>query len=180
MKLMAWSSWVVVIAGFAVLFALISRTLVFRKRERSAGGVDRLADEDCKFDIDKYRPMAQLLDSEDLRFLESQPGYRPELGRQWRRERRHVFRLYLTELKNDFRALHTEARRLVADADADSAHLVSALLRQRWVFVRLTTALEARLALAGLGIGNVDATPLVQLLETMRADLARRSALQTA
>jgi len=115
-----------------------------------------------------------------LRFLESQPGYRREIGERWRKERRRIFRMYFAELKSDFRRLHAEARRLVAHADTDSAELVQILMRQRWTFLRATSSLELRLALAAMGIGQVDATPLLELLEAMRADLLRHGVPRVA
>ena len=107
-------------------------------------------------------------------------GYNPAMGEQWKRERRRVFRLYFSELKLDFRRLHAEARVLVAQADADSADLVTILMRQRWQFLQATAGLEVRLALSALGIGTVDAAPLLALLEAMRTDLVRHGVPQAA
>ena len=52
----------------------------------------------AEFSLERYQPMGRLLGDEDLLFLKSQPGYRSELGSRWERERRRIFRLYLTEL----------------------------------------------------------------------------------
>jgi len=124
--------------------------------------------------------MERLLSEQDLVFLKSQPGYREHMGERWKRERRRIFRLYLAELKRDFRRLHAKARLLVAHADADSADLVRILLRQRWTFAWAAANLQVRLALAWAGIGKVDAAPLIDLLEAMRADVSRRAALHAA
>jgi len=102
------------------------------------------------------------------------------MGARWKRERRRVFRLYLTDLKHDFWRLHAEARTLVAHSGADSSELVTVLMRQLWIFMRATTGLEMRLALQWAGIGKIDAAPLIELLEAMRADLAHRTALHPA
>ena len=120
--------------------------------------------------------MAGLLADDDLVFLKAQPGYCAAMGAQWKRERRRIFRLYLRELKNDFRLLHLQARELVAQSGADSAGLVEVLMKQHMIFLRATTALEFRLALQAMGIGKVDVAPFMQLIEAMRADLAQRMA----
>jgi hypothetical protein len=132
------------------------------------------------FSLDRYQPMAGLLADDDLEFLKAQPGYRAEMGARWKRERRRIFRLYLHELKNDFRRLHMQAREMVAQSGADSADLVTVLMKQQTTFWRVTKALEIRLALASTGIAKVDVAPLMQLLEAMRADLAQRTAPLTA
>ncbi len=124
--------------------------------------------------------MAGLLADDDLMFLQAQPGYRAAMGTRWKRERRRIFRLYLRELKNDFRRLHAQARELVAQSGADSADLVEVLMKQQITFSRATTALEFRLALEAMGIGKVDVAPFMQLIEAMRVDLARRTAPQPA
>ncbi len=120
--------------------------------------------------------MGRLMAEEDLVFLKSQPGYRAEMGERWKRERRRIFRLYLAELKADFRRLHAHARELVAASGADSAPLLEVLMKQQFTFMMATTALEFRLALEWLGIGRVDINPLIQMVEAMRVDLSQRTA----
>ena len=116
----------------------------------------------------------------DLAFLQAQPGYRAEMGARWKRERRRLFRLYLQELKSDFRRLHAQAREMVAQSGAESAGLVEVLMKQQMIFLRATAALEFRLALQAMGIGKVDVAPFMQLIEAMRVDLAQRTAPLTA
>ena len=180
MALSALLSLLAVVACFTLLIVIVSRMLLARRREQSSGHRDCAEDLLAGFDIEKYRPMARLLASEELAFLEAQPGYRPAISRQWKAERRRIFRLYLTELKGDFRALHAQARRLVANAGGDSQDLVTTLMRQRWFFLRATSQLEFRLAMVAIGIGQVDVGPLLELLETMRVDLTRRGLPQAA
>ena len=173
-------SWVAAAGSFAGLLAVVGWMLVRRRRAENLGVMANDADDSWGFDIERYRPMERLLAAEDLAFLESQPGYSAEIGKRWKRERRGIFRLYLAELKRDFRRLHAQARRLAAGSEADSGDLVWMLMRQRWTFLFATAHLEARLALAGTGLGTVDPAPLIALLEAMRADLSRRSMPQTA
>ena len=166
-------AWVVTLGSLTGLIWVLTRMIV---RRRSAVTLDR--DETDGFSLERYQPMGRLMAEEDLAFLKSQPGYRAEMGERWKRERRQIFRLYLAELKADFRTLHSQARELVAGSGADSAALLEVLMKQQVTFLMATTALEFRLALQWIGIGKVDITPLIELVEAMRLDLAQRTTPQ--
>ena len=165
-------AWVVTVGSLTGLIWVLTR-MILRRRQSSAT-LD--SDETAGFTLDRYQPMGRLMAEEDLVFLKSQPGYRAEIGERWKRERRRIFRLYLAELKADFRRLHAHARELVASSGADSAALVEVLIKQQVTFLRATTALEFRLALQQIGVGKVDITPLIELVEAMRVDLAQVTA----
>ena len=165
-------AWVVTLGSLTGLIWVLTRMIL--GRQRSSARPD--SDETDGFSLDRYQPMGHLMAEEDLVFLKSQPGYRAEIGERWKRERRRIFRLYLAELKADFRRLHTHARELVASSGADSAALVEVLMKQQFTFLMATTALEFRLALQQIGIGKVDITALIELVEAMRVDLAQITA----
>ena len=164
-------AWVVTVGSLTGLIWVLTRMLL---RQRSAATLD--SDETDIFSLDRYQPMGRLMAEEDLVFLKFQPGYRAEMGERWKRERRRIFRLYLAELKADFRRLHARARKLVAESGADSSALVEVLMKQHVKFLMATTALEFRLALQQIGVGRVDITPLIELVEAMRVDLTQRTA----
>jgi hypothetical protein len=168
--------WIITVGSLAGLLWWVIR-LVLRGRHATAW-TD--GDASADFSLDRYQAMAGLLSDDDLVFLQAQPGYRAEMGVRWKRERRRIFRLYLHELKNDFRRLHKQAREMVAQSGAESADLVGVLMKQQTTFWRATTALEFRLALESMGIGKVDAGPFMQLIEAMRVDLAQRTGSLTA
>jgi hypothetical protein len=168
-------AWIVTLGSVAGLFWLLFR-LAFRRRRDPSWHVE----EKAAFSLDRYQPMGRLLGDEDMLFLKSQPGYRPEMGARWERERRQIFRFYLNELKSDFRHLHAQARELVANSGADSAGLAETLMKQQMAFFRVTTALECRLVLQRVGLGKADVGPLMQLIDAMRADLAQRTSPLTA
>jgi len=163
--------WIVTVGSLIGLFWLLAR-LKLGRSQRAAS-----VNEDFEgFSLARYQPMARLLaNDEDLNFLRLQPGYRPEIGVRWERERRRIFRCYLSELKTDFRHLHAQARELVADSEAASADLVEILMKQQITFMRATMALECRLLLQRVGWAKPDIAPLLQLIEAMRADLAQRT-----
>src|SRR5947209_2164311 len=83
------------------------------------------------FSFSRYEPMARLLSDEDLLFLKAQPGYQPEMGKNFVRERRRIFRLYLQELAREFHLLHAHARAMVARLPSENSPLVGMLLRQQ-------------------------------------------------
>src|ERR1700681_2738023 len=175
MTINAGVAWIVTLGSVAGLFVLLFR-LALRRRRSASGHVEERA----AFSMDRYQPMGRLLGDEDLLFLKTQPGYRPEIGARWKRERLQIFRFYLNELKSDFRYLHAQARDLVANSAADSAGLVDTLMKQQMAFFRVTTALECRLVLQRVGLGKADVAPLMQLIDAMRADLAQRTSPLTA
>jgi hypothetical protein len=170
MTVWALLGWAVTIGSTAALLGVLGWMIV--RRRSTAGDFDSSSG----FSLERYRPMERLLSPEDFRFVQRAPGYRPEVGARWKRERRRLFRLYLSELKRDFQRLHTEARVMVAESGADSAPLVGVLMRQQVIFLAATLGLEFRLALDWAGIGAVDARPLIELIESMRLDLARQTA----
>jgi hypothetical protein len=169
-------AWVITVGSLAGLLWWLTR--LAQRRRHSTAWPD--SDTSANFSLDRFQPMAGLLDDADLVFLKEQPGYRAEIGARWKRERRRLFRLYLSELKSDFRRLHEQAREMVAQSGAESAGLVEILMKQQMMFLRATTALELRLVLHGMGIGRVDVAAFMQIMERMRVDLAQRMQPLTA
>lgn len=112
-------------AGFLVALAGSLLWLLWRRSSAAES-----TDESWEFSLENYGSMNRLLAEEDLLFLRAQRGHRPEMDIRWRQERYRLFRLYLSELKLDFRRLHAKARALVAQSDAESADLVGVLMRQ--------------------------------------------------
>jgi hypothetical protein len=164
-------AWIVTIGSLAGLLWALTRIALHRRRV--AAWQDR--DDSATFSLDRYEPMGRLLAEEDLLFLKSQPGYRPEMGARWKRERRRILRMYLSDLKDDFRRLHAQARKLAAHSDVDSADLVKVLMKQQVTFFWTTSYLEFRLALERLGMGKTDVARFIELIEAMRLDLAQRT-----
>ena len=128
--------------------------------------------------LDRFRPMARLLNPEDLRFLASRPGYRPEMGARLRDSRRRIFRMYLAEISSEFQRLHAAARRMAAEAPEQHADLVPLLLRQQVVFWRSLAVIEVRLALSWAGLAPADASALLEIVEQLQRALAAGALVQ--
>jgi hypothetical protein len=147
---------------------------------KSSQALEGLAAKDeTEFCLARYEPMARLLSDEDLDFLKAQPGFRPEIGKKFRRDRRRIFRLYLQELARDFHRLHAHARAVVASLPAEHSTLVGVLLRGQIRFWYEIVALEMRLSLSQAGV-SVDARALVEAIGAMQAEINRLSAPQAA
>jgi hypothetical protein len=152
-------------------FIGLSATLAWmRLRTRRGADTDTLFDT-LGFSLERYKPMERLLSPEDFSYLTQMPGYRPEMGRQWKRDRRRLFRLYLNELAVDFNTLHSRARAVLAETGTESGELVAKLAGQKFAFWRTLAAIDLRLTMDALGVGSVDPRPLLQLVEAMRLEL---------
>jgi hypothetical protein len=146
-------------ACFAGLFwRLASR---FDAQQCTAEWLDR-------FSVKSYAPMERLLDSNDLAFLASQPGYRPEIGKRLMAERRKIFRAYLRLLVRDFNQLIGIGKLMVVYSNLDQHEFARSLGRQQVQFYARICALQVQLALHPLGWTSVDARDLLAALGDMR------------
>jgi len=130
-----------------------------------------LAPNQADFSMARYEPMTRLMSIEDLRFLETLPGYRPEIGKKFVRERRRIFRMYLKELTRDFQRLHGRARAIAASMPAEHAPLIGLLIRQQIRFRYEMAAIKMRLAFDWLSLGAIDARSLVNAIGCMHAEV---------
>ncbi|MEQ1885575.1 MAG: hypothetical protein ABL967_10975 [Bryobacteraceae bacterium] len=165
---------VAVALAAAVILAVVVAALAWKLtgRKEATGNGDG-AETFETFSAERYRPMERLLLAEEFASLTSQPGYNSEIGKQWLRGRRKVFRLYLEQLKHDFHRLHAAARLAVAESGEESSELVGVLFRQQITFMVVMTRVELRFAWSGLGFRPVDIRPVLELLDSMRLDLER-------
>lgn len=125
------------------------------------------------FSLARYQVMNRLLSARDVEFLAAQPGLPANRRARWKRDSLRLFRRYLSALTGDFQALHADARRLVAESRTESPEFASTLVRQQAAFWRARIILEARLLMFALGVGSVDAAPLLRMIDAMRMDLRR-------
>ncbi|MBS1829965.1 MAG: hypothetical protein JST93_31995 [Acidobacteria bacterium] len=150
-------------AGFAVLFAALRRSVRPAALATTRNPI-------------RLRPMARLLNEADFQFLARQPGYRPEIARQLRLRRIHIFRSYLGYLAMDFHQLHRKLRILALYSPTDRADLSRLLLEQRLLFATQMFRVRLRLVLFRFGWKPADVSGLVDLVESLRLQVSELSA----
>ena len=150
---------VVLVVGFAVIFWALAT------RRGAEAPTTQWLDE---FSLESYAPMERLLGQADITFLASQPGYRPEIGKRLMRERRRIFKSYLTNLAQDFNQLIALGKLMLVYSHEDRPEFARNLLRQQARFYCTFCALRLQLALHPLGWGSVDARGLVESVEAIR------------
>lgn len=121
-----------------------------------------------EFSLESYAPMERLLDASDFRFLEAQPGYRPEMGKRLLAERRKIFGQYLGLLIRDFNQLHFFARLMLVHSEQDRPDLARELFRQQVRFYFAVCLVRCKVALYPLGWTALDVPKLLHGLEHMR------------
>jgi hypothetical protein len=154
----------IVLAALLVCFAVLFWRLASRFDAESCTPewLDR-------FSLKSYAPMERLLDRNDLAFLASQPGYRPEIGKRLMAERRKVFRSYLRLLVRDFNQLIGIGKLMVVYSNQDQQEFARSLGRQQVKFYARVCALHLQLALYPVGWRAVDASGLLTALGAMRS-----------
>jgi len=130
----------------------------------TAGWIDALS-------IERYRPMVRLLDSEDLEFLRSQPGFTPSMATRLRIQRCQIFRGYLRCLNNDFAKVCMAIKILLLQSRYDRPDLAAVLVRQQVLFTAGMAAVHFRLLLYRWGWCGADVTGLVKIFDSMRLEL---------
>jgi hypothetical protein len=130
------------------------------------------------FSTTRYRALERLLGEADFEYLRRQPGYRPEMERRLRAERRRVFRRYLRSLTADFARLHNTAKLLLLHSAQDRPELAREILKQRATFVLALAMVHGRLTLHALGLTGirVPVDELVGALEAVRQGLGQLAA----
>ena len=155
----------------AALVAALTAILAFRKLAApkeahpiSPAWIDELS-------VARYQPMHRLLDNADIEDLRSEPGFRPKLAAQVRRERIRIFRIYLKRLNADFASVCMAVKLVLLQSDIDRPDLAATLLRSQFRFAGGLALVYARLALYQIGIGKVEVGGLLRLFDGMRIEL---------
>lgn len=125
----------------------------------------------------RYRPMERLLGGKDEDFVRSFSGVSPSVARQFRSERRRIFRSYLRALSRDFSRVCAGLRAVVATADEDRSELAILVARQQFAFQFALIKVEARLVLHAAGLGPVDTTQLLACFDSLRLELRQLTAV---
>jgi len=106
--------------------------------------------------------MQRVLADVDLDFLARQPGLSLRAQRQFRRQRRLIFRSYLRCLARDFNRIFRTLELLLIESDQDRPDLVRLLLQLRSRCICAMVAVEIRLALDACGYEWIDSRGLLE------------------
>jgi hypothetical protein len=162
----------VAILAVAILVVLISVVALLVRSLGSAGqSLPVTAEWIDELSTERYRPMLRLLDSSDLEFLRSQPGYTPRMESNLRAQRCAIFRGYLRCLNMDFRRVCMALKLVMAQSQQDRPDLASVLVHHQIMFTSGMVAIQARLFLYRWGVCTVDVSSLVQIFDVMRLEL---------
>ena len=125
----------------------------------------------------RYRPMERLLGERDEEFVRSFPGVSRAVARQFRSERRRIFRTYLQSLSRDFSRVCAGLRAVVATAEEDRSDLAILVARQQFAFRFALVKVEVRLMMHAAGLGPVDTTQLLACFDSLRLELRQLTAV---
>src|SRR5882757_8491502 len=150
--------------AFVVLVATLA-TLLYRLASRLDPASDVVEWLDG-FSLESYAPMRRLLVESDLEFLKKQPGYRPEVVKTLRTERRKSFIGYLDLMVRDFNQLLHIGRLMLIDSKVDRPEFAKALWRQQIAFYFAVCSIRCRVALWPMGF-EVDRLELLNSLGRM-------------
>ena len=150
--------------------ALAAATLV-RRLGRSDSTLPVTSEWIEELSIDRYMPMVRLLDSADIEFLRTQPGFTRKMEAKVRAQRCRIFRGYLKNLDNDFKRVCLALKLVLAHSTQDRPDLAAALVHQQVMFASGLLGAYFRLFLYRWGLCSVDVASLVKIFDGMRLEL---------
>jgi len=157
-----------IVTSVALILALI---ILVRKVSYNGSSLPVTAEWIDELSIERYRPMMRLLDGDDLKFLESQPGFTSKMAHNLRVQRCQIFRGYLRCLNTDFQRVCAAIKILMLQSLQDRPDLAGVLIHNQVMFALGMQAVQIRLLLFRYGFCNVDVTDLVKMFDSMRLEL---------
>jgi hypothetical protein len=159
------------IPALACAAVIVGLTLALRNLACAESSLPVTAEWINELSTDRYRPMARLLDSEDIKFLRSQPGYTRKMEARLRALRCQIFRGYLRCLNSDFQRVATALKIVMTQSQHDRPDLAAVLIHRQVQFALGMQAVRFRLVLFQFGIGGVDVAALLGTFDFMRLEL---------
>jgi hypothetical protein len=162
---------VIATLSLGCLSLLLALFIVIRKIGFAGSNLPVTAEWIDELSIERYRPMARLLDGADLEFLRSQPGFTPKMLNKLRSQRCQIFSGYLRCLQSDFGRVCSAIKLVLLQSQQDRPDLAVALIRHQFTFATGMVMVYCRLALYSWGICGVDVARLVRSFDRMRLEL---------
>jgi hypothetical protein len=163
--------YVIAISVVTFLALAVTLFLLVRKVAFNGSNLPLTAEWIDELSIERYRPMMRLLDSGDLEFLRSQPGFTPRMATKLRVQRCQIFRGYLRCLNGDFTRVCSAIKLLMLQSGHDRPDLAGVLVQHQMMFTYGMATVCFRLFLYRYGVCGVDVTGLVKNFDLMRLEL---------
>src|SRR5690349_4442614 len=124
------------LVAISILGGLLTLGMLFVLRRISApvGRLPLTAEWIDELSLERYRPMMRLLESDDIEFLRSQPGFTPRMAAKLRAQRAQIFCGYLRCLSGDFGRVCAALKLVMVQCRYDRPDLGQILLRQQATF----------------------------------------------
>lgn len=164
-------SLVIATSTLGCMALLLALFFVIRKIGFSGSDLPVTAEWIDELSIERYRPMARLLDGGDMEFLRSQPGFTPRMLHRLRSQRCQIFRGYLRCLQGDFGRVSSAIKLVMLQSQHDRPDLAAALIRHQLTFATGMMMAYCRLTLFQWGLGQVNVGSLVKSFDHMRLEL---------
>lgn len=118
-----------------------------------------------------YRPLERLLLQTDWQYLSRQPGMTSARIRQFRTQRRKLFRQYLSSLIGDFSAICMLIKALMVQSSEDRPDLSRSLSRAKTAFYMAIVGIHLRLLVHAVGFPSItiEVGDLTRALEAISA-----------
>jgi len=162
---------VLTLTSIVVLVLIAAAVMLIRTMGTGGHSLPVTAEWISDLSTERYKPMLRLLDSADIEFLRSQPGYTRDMESKLRAQRCQVFRGYLRCLTSDFQRVCMALKIVMAQSEQDRPDLAGTLLHQQVLFASGMLGVQCRLALYRWGVCSVDVTDLVRTFDGMRVEL---------
>ena len=157
---------IILAVGLLALGAFFLRTLL-----QTGNNLPLTSDWIEELSVERYRPMLRMLDSTDIEFLRSQPGFTPQMGAKLRQQRAQMFSGYLRSLESDFTRVCSATKLVMFHSNQDRPDLAKTLLRQQFQFAIGMVNVRCQLFLYRWGLCHVEVSSLLKLFDGVRLEL---------
>jgi hypothetical protein len=155
-----------VLVFVAAMVAVVFHRLICPKSSlpATAGWIEELS-------VNRYAPMLWLLDRRAIGSLRSRQGFTPSMEKKFRRKQCRIFHAYLRHLTATFGRMTLALKLVMLHSPHDRPDLAKTLIRSQVAFAVGLLFVHAKVALYRMGVGSGNASRLLLLFESIRAEL---------
>jgi hypothetical protein len=130
----------------------------------TAGWIEELS-------VNRYAPLLWLLKGRTIASVRSREGFTPCMEQKFRRKQCRIFYAYLRHLTATFGRMTLALKLVMLHSRHDRPDLAKTLIQSQVAFAVGLLFVLAKVALYRLGVGSGDASRLLLLFESIRAEL---------